>query len=866
MPATARSRPRCPSRSSSRCRRRMLERRRCPCPTRRRSRCSRLTLAALAALRLRRRRRPDARSRTVARRSSSASRMRCRRRAALGDRARDRAACRRSSTLAGVERVPRARQARGDGLRRAPRATPRREPRPAGRDRRHRRGEPRSAIGRWPWPRDTLARLTVDAVRPAPGAPRRVRRAVPGSATCRATPRRSTNSRGTACATRPRHAPRWRRCRSRADHDGAVRDRAVGTRRRCSRTASPRSRRRAGGCLRRRSRRPTSARMRFRSRRKPGYTANLPELQRAAAAGGHLDPAFDPDGVVRRVPMVKRYARRLLPGARRSRRGASRSRRRRSARCSTRTATSTRSTRAGSRVPVARDGTALVPYRGPAGHVPRRIAAADILDGRVAPDAFAGAIVLVGTSAKGLQDLRSTPLAPDFPGVEIHANLRVRHARTTRCERPRRRARDRGADRARARGSSSCSCCRGGGRWRACSASLARRRAGGRRHDVASGGSRTRSSRSRRALRDARRAARREPGHRLPARGARDALRSPTCSASTCRRERVAQMRESGERFSMEGESREMSVLFSDVRDFTAVSERLAPRELSALLNDYLSPMTDRHPRAARHRSTSTSATRSWRSGARRSPIATARARCGARRARHAAARWSAIARRRSRGAAGRRSRSASGINTGPMSVGDMGSRFRKAYTVLGDAVNLASRLEGLTKVYGVPILCGEATQHAGDGVRLARGRPRARQGTHAGGRRSTSRWARRATPRRARVRRGGHALLALSRSASSPARAAAFVGDRHGRAGRAAARCCSATRCAAFAAAPPRGRLGRRDELHHEVISSLWRGPGQTGDTRGGALADRTAGSVARVRPVQRVCISSSPGPAQRR
>ena len=53
------------------------------------------------------------------------------------------------------------------------------------------------------------------------------------------------------------------------------------------------------------------------------------------------------------------------------------------------------------------------------------------------------------------------------------------------------------------------------------------------------------------------------------------------------------------------------------------------------------------------------------------------------------------------------------GINTGPMTVGDMGSQIRLAYTVMGDAVNLGARLEGKTKDYGIALMVGQSTMHA---------------------------------------------------------------------------------------------------------------------------------------------------------
>ena len=161
------------------------------------------------------------------------------------------------------------------------------------------------------------------------------------------------------------------------------------------------------------------------------------------------------------------------------------------------------------------------------------------------------------------------------------------------------------------------------------------------------------------------------------------------------------------------GERRDMTVLFSDIRGFSRIAESLPPEQLADFLNEYLTPMTaivlDRDGTLDKYIGDAVMAM--WNA-----PIDVddhpTRA-CAAALAMQAAlgplnAAWAA--RGRPPVAIG------IGINTGPMSVGNMGSEARFDYTVLGDSVNLAARLEPLTKEYAVDILVGEATAAAARG------------------------------------------------------------------------------------------------------------------------------------------------------
>ena len=154
------------------------------------------------------------------------------------------------------------------------------------------------------------------------------------------------------------------------------------------------------------------------------------------------------------------------------------------------------------------------------------------------------------------------------------------------------------------------------------------------------------------------------------------------------------------------GETRELTVLFSDIRGFTALSETLDPDELTALLNGFLTPMTEvlLSSEATIDKYMGDAVMAFWNA-----PLDIAghpRKACLA-----ALAMLEALDRLN----AGRAAPLAIGIglHTGPACVGNLGSAQRFSYSAIGDGVNLASRVEGLTKTYGVAVLVTEATRTA---------------------------------------------------------------------------------------------------------------------------------------------------------
>lgn len=170
----------------------------------------------------------------------------------------------------------------------------------------------------------------------------------------------------------------------------------------------------------------------------------------------------------------------------------------------------------------------------------------------------------------------------------------------------------------------------------------------------------------------------------------------------------VGEISESEDIFSMKPQKRELTVLFADIRSFTTISEGMDPEALSEWLNDFLTPMTKiiHQNGGAIDKYMGDAIMAFWGAPIEDPNHAENGVKAGLG---MIAALDELNANFREKGWP--EVNIGVGLNTGMMSVGNMGSEFRMAYTVLGDAVNLGSRLEGQTKEYGVSMIVSEFTR-----------------------------------------------------------------------------------------------------------------------------------------------------------
>ena len=442
----------------------------------------------------------------------------------------------------------------------------------------------------------------------------------------------------------------------------------------------------------------------------PGFGANLPALMQAAGAAGHFTRDEDVDKVTRRLPMLVAHGDFVYTSLALE-------------------VLSQVSGKAPIGVPAAAPGESaallqigerlalpidpasrvLVPFYGPPGTI-ETVSAADVLEGRADPARLRDRIVVFGPTAPGLRDSVPTPVGGDrvFPGVEVHASV-IQGALDVRLpSQP----------------------------WFTNAAVLVLLAGVALVMLIAARGLRLRSfalstgllvlallaagwtlwTRERWVLPLAlplvqlatlfvglnllaylfetrgRRALGRLFGQYVPP-------------------ELIGEMNADPARYSMSGRSAELSVMFADVRGFTTLSEQMQPQALGELMNTLLTELS--RVIRADHRGTIDKYIGDCVMAFWGAPVA---------RHDHAAASVAAALDMQRALAAlvprlelpgGAQLAVGIGLNTGPAVVGNMGSAYRMAYTVLGDTVNTASRLEGLTKAYGVGIVAGESVRQA---------------------------------------------------------------------------------------------------------------------------------------------------------
>lgn len=363
------------------------------------------------------------------------------------------------------------------------------------------------------------------------------------------------------------------------------------------------------------------------------------------------------------------------------------------------------------RVPVSPEGLMLVPYVGPAHSFPY-ISAADVLDSTFDPERVRGRIVFVGTSAVGLLDIRSTPLDRFVPGVEVHASvvnaiLTNQHIRLSPWD----------------------SALQAGlivlcgfvtlglfallpPVWAmATCGALAGGLFGGSAFLFQQGtffsplwGMVTLILEGTGLM-----------GLRLWTTEA-DKRRLRNVFSRYVSPEVVRRIVDRGETV-LRGEQRELTIMFTDLRGFTSISEGLTPEQVVVLLNRYFTPMTTliRASEGTLDKFIGDALMAFWNA-----PLDVAD---HPRRAVTTALLMLQtlddlnIQLQQELGVT---LRMGVGLHTGTASVGNMGSEDLTSYTAIGDAVNLASRLEGLCSRYGVPLVMSEETAtRCGDGIAL---------------------------------------------------------------------------------------------------------------------------------------------------
>ena len=440
------------------------------------------------------------------------------------------------------------------------------------------------------------------------------------------------------------------------------------------------------------------------------YGANLAQFQDTKQAAGHFQALLDPDGVVRRAWVLSNYQAHYFESLSlalvRVLTGSAPVELQLGKRLLHDEPVLQSLSLAGMQVPLMPDGSAWIPFRGTAGSY-RYISLADVLDKKVDPKALEGLIGIVGSSTSGLLDLRSTPVGEVYPGVEIHANM-ISGMMDGTIPQPLPQA-----------------------PWIEILGIVCMLLLGnlvlprlGPLHSVTLlvivlstlfGTGFWLWSHGRWIVP----LASTSLALALPTlthlwfnylSAARIQLQMQDLFGQYVPPELVQKMAQNPSHYSMEGRAAELTVLFSDIRGFTSISEKLSARELALLINEYLTEMSsviranggtlDKYigdaimtfwgaPVADSHHAQH--ALDSARSMIQALPALNQR---------FEAKGWPRLA-------------FGVGINTGAMTVGDMGSNVRRSYTVMGDSVNLASRLESLTKHYGVALLIGEATQRA---------------------------------------------------------------------------------------------------------------------------------------------------------